>query len=350
MQQKLENFFIHKPVSPSSFSKTRKTCFIYDPVSFRAYFDYYSDELVNTHEFITTCVVKKSVAVSSDNPNIENTSPLQQIKIKLYYKKCHALVPDFQKIQTKADTPLLKSNLQKAVRRQNTSVAVQTTIVLMQKDPVELVRRLGIIEIEDVCLFDHYPILLWLTMAGNQYILKTRDQYILLCIVVALCECGKYYEERYISDTIIKHELIENMEMGDVYLSLMYRTQYGGMGGDIQMLKCSLVHYVNTGGVEKTCWDNLEDSLEKITMNECEILLEAIDFHPYPTMLHYIGKQISTPLNIVKEVIWNGESAYNKRKPHIIKKMEATRESVIWKRTKPVADTFRHMVLQQIYG
>ena len=219
---------------------------------------------------------------------------------------------------------------------------------LITKGPIELVRRLSIIEIEDVCLFDHYPILVWLTMAGKQYVLKTRDQYILLCIVAVLCECNSYYEDRYISETAVKHETIENMEMGDVYLSLLYRIQYGGMNGDIQLLKCSLVHYINTGDIMSTNWDNADYSIEKVPMHHCEIMLESIDFHPYPNMLYYIGKQVSVPINMVKEIIWNGESAANSRKQFTIVKMKSTRESFMWKKIKPVADTFRYIILQQL--
>jgi len=344
MQQKMENFFIQKPLSPNNFSKTHKTCFIYDPVSFRAYFDYYSHELATTHEYIASCNVKTKIAACSATPNLE-CSPSPYIKIRLYYKKCIELEPAFPKINTNIEVPLLKSNLQKAIRRQNMQVAIQTAATLMMKDPIEFARRLSIIEIEDVCLFDHYPILVWLSMAGNHYKVKTRDYHILLCIVATLCKCPDYYEECYIGETVLRHEMIENMETGSTLLSLLYRIQYGGMPGDIHMLKCSLAYYTNTGAIQKTDWDSADDIIERIPLTYCEIIPEAIDFHPYPGILRYVGKHTSIPINIVKEVIWNGESCLNTRKPIILAKVKTTQESIMWKKIKPIMDTFRYTII-----
>ena len=47
-------------------------------------------------------------------------------------------------------TPLLKSHLQKAIRRKNTNLAIKTLYSLMQSDKTATLRRIPIIAIEDV--------------------------------------------------------------------------------------------------------------------------------------------------------------------------------------------------------
>ena len=80
--------------------------------------------------------------------------------------------------------PLIKSNLQKAVRRCDNQIAIQSALVLIQMAPMELLRRLPIIYIEDVCLMDSYSIVVWLMMADKDYsALKKRDIDIILNIV-----------------------------------------------------------------------------------------------------------------------------------------------------------------------
>ena len=89
--------------------------------------------------------------------------------------------------------PLVKSNLQKAIRRCDSQIAIQSALVLIQCAPMELLRRLPIIYIEDVCLMDSYPIVVWLMMADRDYIINNDDIDKLLNIIHSLCVCKKYF-------------------------------------------------------------------------------------------------------------------------------------------------------------
>jgi hypothetical protein len=104
-----------------------------------------------------------------NNPLDNDILLTTKLNIKLYYrspKKIKSfLVP---KIETKYNVPLLKSNLQKAIRRCQTQIAINSALAIIQKVPIELLRRLPIIYIEDVCLMDSYSIPVWLMMAEKR--------------------------------------------------------------------------------------------------------------------------------------------------------------------------------------
>ena len=134
MQKNLHSFFQISRVH----NENHKRCFIYDSATYKAFF--------------APC------------PNDE-TDTFVSIKsgVKLYYRRQQqeqeqqdAIVLPI--IKTTADIPLLKSNLQKAVRRGNHSIAVSTALAMIQKDVTQFLRRLPVIYIEDVCLIDSFPV------------------------------------------------------------------------------------------------------------------------------------------------------------------------------------------------
>lgn len=61
--------------------------------------------------------------------------------------------------------PVHKSNLQKAIRRGKREAALFSAWSMLHLDRMELLRRLPIIMVEDVTLFDRFPVLVWLMMA-----------------------------------------------------------------------------------------------------------------------------------------------------------------------------------------
>jgi len=117
-------------------------------------------------------------------------------------------------------TPLLKSNLQKAVRRRETVIAVQSAILLLQRDPIDMLRLLSIIAVEDVAIVDCFPVLVWLLMAAPSYRLLTHDIDILLHTVYALCQSERAvcYGKQSVQD-----------KCGDILRSISYRILYGDM-------------------------------------------------------------------------------------------------------------------------
>ena len=296
MQKNLHSFFQISRVH----NENHKRCFIYDTATYKAFF--------------------------APRPN-DDTDTFVSIKsgVKLYYRlqqqqQQEAII--LPTIQTTADIPLLKSNLQKAIRRGNHSIAVSTALTMIQKDATQFLRRLPIIYIEDVCLIDSFPIAMWMLMADTRYTLTTRDICILLQIVYSLCTCSKYFEFRNKDcKTEYTHESLENEERFSDVLSLHYRYLYGGLKGDMQMLNNAIEFYcLNPHEIVRYIFPSnvLPFDIEEVLV----IMKEAIDFHPFPTMLTSLYNLTKINKQIIKECIWFAESGYNRRKPHTMEMSE----------------------------
>ena len=212
MQTKLDNYF-----SISNKKYKNKICFIYDPDNYKATFESVTKE---SDIFLTT-----------------------KVGVKLYYRKPkNNKILILPKIHSVNSISLLKSNLQKAIRRCETDIAIKTSIVMIEKDAIEFLRRLAIIYIEDVCLFDSYSIVVWLMMIEKEHTIDMNDINILLHIVKNLCECREFYY--YVNSEVydrklfdLSHKSLQILENSDQLLSLFYRSQYGGMKCDIIMLQ-----------------------------------------------------------------------------------------------------------------
>lgn len=162
LQSKLDKFFNIK----IKHSSTHKKCFIYDPDNYKAFFDYspssHKDTFVTNKSGLTLYYRK------STNHNIRDIA-----------------IPDVS-FNTK-NIPLLKSNLQKAIRRCELDIAINTSLALLKLAPTEFFRRLPIIVIEDVALIDTFPIIIWFMIADKDYKLCDYDIDILLNIIWNLC-------------------------------------------------------------------------------------------------------------------------------------------------------------------
>jgi hypothetical protein len=237
----------------------------------------------------------------------------------------------------------LKSNLQKAIRRCEHSLAIQSSLAILQTKPMEFLRRLPIIYIEDVCLLDSYPIVVWLMMADKDYILNNTDIDILLNIVNSLCNHKDYFDDREkIEDpkiTPFSHQSLQEYENYNELLALYYRSEYGGMKGDIQMLKNAIKYYIiHPLKINKTTYDSID--YNKIDTN-IEILVEAIDFHPYPQMLTILSSLTYINKDLIKEFIWFVESGYNIRKSFTIQSSKQYEERREWDKISSCLDSIR---------
>jgi hypothetical protein len=272
--------------------ENHKKCFIYDPVAYKAYFS----NKPNDHcEFVS---IKSS--------------------IKLYIVKNKSLSStSYPTLHTNANIPLLKSNLQKAIRRGNHSIAVSCALAILQRDPTQLLRRLPIIFVEDICLTDSLPIIIWLLMADKQYKMTNHDVDILLQIVYSLSVCSRYFDDRQLNCQLeYTHEMLEMNTCYNELLSLHYRRLYGGMKGDMQLLKNAISHYS-----ENSCDIIRYSFIEKYPFEICvniPIIKEAVDFHPYPNILETIHKKTQIDKTFIKTCIWFAESGFNVRKQYTI--------------------------------
>jgi hypothetical protein len=319
MQTKLDKFFEIKQQHKSD----NKKCFIYDPENYKAFFE-----------------------------NVPETSDIYmstKIGIKLYYRgPTNKKTILFPRIECRANLPLLKSNLQKAIRRCKTDIAVKTSLAIIQMEPLELLRRLPVIYIEDVCLLDSYPIVVWLMMAEKEHPLDINDIDILLNIVKNLSECQIYYNDNndYTRDFELMHKNLQNLENKDAILSVYYRSQYGGMKGDMLMLRNSVYYYSERPSeIRKTVYDCI--NYAELGGN-LDILPEAIDFHPFPYMITNLVKLTNLDNNDIKQYIWFVESGVNLRKPETIEKSREYAEKKYWKIIKSKLPRVRYNLMQSI--
>ena len=300
MQSNLHSFF----KITRTHDETHKRCFIYDPATFTAFFT------PVPHETDTFISIKSGV--------------------KLYYRRQAQEQMQLPTMQTSASIPLLKSNLQKAVRRGCHSIAVASALAMIQKEPTQFLRRLPIIYIEDVCLIDSFPIVIWLLMADAQYTMTNNDIGILMQMVYSLCCSSKYFDDRELMcNREYTHELLEKEEACSHLLSLHYRYLYGGLKGDMQLLKNAIEFYVaNPSAIVRYSFSRTFPF--EIDANVV-IMQEAIDFHPFPVMITSIHKITGIDKQMIKECIWFAESGYNCRKQYTIetaKKYKEKREYV----------------------
>jgi hypothetical protein len=317
MQTKLDKFFEVK----LKHNQNNKKCFIYDPENYKAFFE--------------------------STPGPYDIYLTTKIGIKLYYRR-----PPYNKsillprIDCKASIPLLKSNLQKAVRRCHTDIAIKTALAIIQKDPIELLRRLPIIYIEDVCLMDSYPIVVWLMMAEKEHLLDINDIDILLDIVKSLCETHTYYDDSidYTKEFELTHKFLQDLENKDSILAVYYRSQYGDMKGDMKILRNSVYYYSERPSeIEKTVYDCI--NYAEIGGN-VDIIPEAIDFHPFPQMIQTLVKQTNLDNNDIKECIWFVESGVNIRKSYTIDKSREYLQKDLWKIIKSKLWRVRYNLIQ----
>ena len=285
----------------------KKNCFIYDPQNHRAYFDV---EPLKNDRFI----VKKN-------------------GLQLYYREAILSIPHpIPSLFTDGiGIPLLKSNLQKAIRRCHTDIACQSALAIFQRDPIELWRRLGVIYIEDVCLQDSYSIVVWWMMADKEYKCGLHDQSILIFIIVSLCECMDVYED-------VDNDICDEDSEIDCVRALHIRSQYGGMKGDMAMLSRAYRYYAKFP--EKIVVTNYTMEKWPAFDTELQILEEAIDFHPFPWMLSILAKKTGLDTEKIKQAIWQTESCINIRKKETI-----GIQNNLWEKIEPHIQSVRYSLL-----
>jgi len=310
-QSKLHEFF------DVSYNSNDKRCFIYDPDNRRAFFDYSPEK---TDVFV---IKKSSVSLFYRPSIIANNEEFMGIDNK-----------------TNIDVPLLKSNLQKAIRRKDKKTAISTMITMLSKSSTELFRRLPIIYIEDVCLMTSFPIVVWFMMTDKEYIIKNLDVFILVNIIISLCDTDEVYDDPSFDITTEEEEDLFGInkpnENDDAILALKIRSKYGGMKGDMEMLKEAIDHYKRGRIIVDTEWSD-----KIVYSHNVEVLPEAIDFHPYPQMLRDINKATHIQCELVKKTIWLAESGVNYRKPHTIILSDNAKKSSVWPKIKKALDEWR---------
>jgi hypothetical protein len=142
----------------------------------------------------------------------------------------------------------------------------------------------------------------------------------------------------------LTHKNLQVLENKDLILALYYRSQYGGMKGDMLMLRNSAYYYAERPSeIEKTVYDCIHYA--ELGGN-LEIIPEAIDFHPFPQMINMLVKQTNLDNNDIKEYIWFVESGVNIRKLNTIENSREYSKKECWKIIKSKLGRVRYNLLQ----
>lgn len=255
--------------------------------------------------------------------------------------------------QTKQSVvPLLKSHLQKAIRRHNTASALSTAYSMILYDRSALLRRLPIIAIEDVDLIPGTAIIVWLMMAGESYKWSEQDIRNVLGYVLRLCQTSAYLV-RTGSEVSMSHSVLSTIQqpMRDELLALFYRIKWGGTDGDMKMLNDAIQTYYTKNLVFRCGPQIYEGPMPEpleLNLDNPYFLLDAIDFHCFPRMIKRISSITCVPNQRVKELIWICHSALNLRKPHVMRRAEELRKTRDYRRIKDSIDQVRTSLFEEL--
>jgi hypothetical protein len=234
--------------------------------------------------------------------------------------------------------PLLKSNLQKAIRRQLRNIAIKTAVsmILIEDETnkikqiglYELLRRLTIIIVEDIILMKYFNTLLWFKILLSKGYILNKYFIDIIMISVAIISTFEFQDKKYldflINEDIKIIKIINdpklNQKQRSYLLSLQFRKSYGGMSGDLHMIdKCTYIWYYrfkNNKPGEMFMYNCFyKHNIIMDILNPKDILKEAYDFHctDICQRINNILKNDLINEKLIKKLIWNNSSSINER-------------------------------------
>tara|TARA_B110000208_G_scaffold158381_1_gene192549 strand:+ start:160 stop:1077 length:918 start_codon:yes stop_codon:yes gene_type:complete len=247
-----------------------------------------------------------------------NTVKLRKskIEVKIYGKikdNNNRLVNNELNLRFFKNIPLLKSNLQKAIRRGDVNSAVITAYNLMNVSFWEFIRRIIIISIEDVYITENIGFLAWCMISYPNFNITNEIKSYLLATVYSMTTHPTHIH------TIKNNVILTNIDYesyihDDIKFPLLIRMEYGGLKGDIKMIQNILKNPINSNNLIKIISKDI-----RITANisYSDIIPQSIDFHIYPTILDELVKLKKIyERDLIKKLIWCNSSCINYRVKH----------------------------------
>lgn len=258
---------------------------------------------------------------------------------------------------------LLKSHLQKNIRKQDINLSISTSLHLMKLDLNEFLRRIIIIHIEDTFLHNSISTLIWLMVAYGTKKFKMKKyiyEWLLGFIYITnntkkLDDYNKkikglnskIFKNNY--DEIISYEKINitNEELSILY-SLNIRIAYGGMECDKIMIK-KCINLWKTRFINKKVKINFMN-IKPISIYVSELPIEfwdysAVDYHTNDNFIDFIMKKFPDidTYEEIKKIIWYNSSGMNYRKKNIGYKVDK------WTIMKEYVDKTQKYLLETNY-
>jgi hypothetical protein len=252
---------------------------------------------------------------------------------------------------------ILASALQKNVRRGRIGSAFRVARAMSARPDtfLQCVRRLIVISIEDGALHPDLPFLSWLMIALSKKLLdintstaaaatklgnlkeevcriaselaaqKFRDSAAVFDNDESYVDGGK--DENLPSISSIQEKFGADTEETHLLVSMIIRAHFGGMDGDVKMLKKFVklwMHRFSSSTDNNLIWlDRIRSNSEKmdekaiqemgsVQFNKFDIPLEAIDFHVSDIVEHCV--QDETQRGLLRSAIWHCSSGLNEKK------------------------------------
>lgn len=199
---------------------------------------------------------------------------------------------------TRVKTGLLKSNLQKCVRRREIDKGLATAYVLFLKDPGEALRRWPIIQVEDGLPASDLLSLIWLMCATSKgYVLQCRDfEFFMVSVLECLADDRCHELKHSAKDVVdpVRPRLFG--KLNPVSQAMWIRSTYGGMKGDMIMLQNAAIKWEgekyskerrSTGETITEPWSSKLIDLSTVPPFDSNCILPAAnDFHVNPDLLN----------------------------------------------------------------
>ena len=251
----------------------------------------------------------------------------------------------FEVSKRSSNAHLLKSLLQKSIRRGCYSVAQRSARDLMLENPTELTRRLPIIMIEDTCVFYEIVDMVFDLLHGKILDGIRPLRYVSMLAQTKQRDIPNFdtvtFGKKSLFDKCIKH-ITEVPSM--VAFSLLIRASYGGMQGDVNMLIHAAQLVMNNElTIHSLDADSINIDIDKRILNVSDWILDAVDFHCCPKILAYASEKTGMDKNLVKKLMWEHASKINFRDN------DSSTVSKEWISVSSILQGFRMFIIQQSY-
>jgi hypothetical protein len=206
---------------------------------------------------------------------------------------------------TKSSLPLLKSNLQKCVRRKDFERAARTALAIFSFNPNELLRRLPVIMIEDCLPYPsgHSRLVWWMCAVSKGYKMSAAEVEQVLGILSTMCESDQYEVCQQRDHKKIDWTKLSALQQTFLW-SLEIRRLYGGMKVDGRMYVFHQQLWSERFTDTKSDWWNKLQNQDAYSVDittigpitNDDILLESIDHH-VPSK-YALEMEISVPQSV----------------------------------------------------
>lgn len=248
--------------------------------------------------------------------------------------------------------PLMKSVIQKAIRRSRSNVAVVWSWQLLKKNATAFFRRLPIYIMEDALLHPDFSWAVWMMVATSKgWIPSAADVRRCLRIVYecALCPFHEHIQKSLPPGCPEPHFSYDDAKVPTFHtdsLALLIRRTYGGMKGDQDFLRAFAAiwrkrcmdqwsSFINTEWIA-TLRENAEVlcynlPFERLSVNDAHMLLVGVDFHCFPFMVRHIQERVThtgTRDNIRRTIWFHSSGVYLQKDGKTPKRFITSAESV----------------------